>query len=115
MIPAGEEVTVPEPVPAFVTVTPEQLAPVVAEALPEPPFALVKLAVFPKVPQELLAVGLVTCTCDNFKPSRAVGPTSFSFGGEPTMDQPASLLAESTDQLIPEPPGRLSVTTIPVA
>jgi hypothetical protein len=46
LIPAGEEVTVPEPVPVFVTVTPEQLLAVAAEALPEPPFELVKLAAF---------------------------------------------------------------------
>ncbi len=43
---AGDEVTVPEPVPTFVTVTPEQLIAVVAEALPEPPAELVKLAAF---------------------------------------------------------------------
>ena len=46
LIPAGDEVTVPEPVPTFVTVTPEQLIAVVAEALPEPPAELVKLAAF---------------------------------------------------------------------
>ena len=44
LIPAGNEVTVPEPEPAFVTVTPEQLTPVVVETLPEPPLKLVKLA-----------------------------------------------------------------------
>ena len=44
LIPAGDEVTVPKPEPAFVTVTPEQLAPVVVETLPEPPLKLVKLA-----------------------------------------------------------------------
>ena len=46
LIPPGDELTVPEPEPVFVTVTPRQLAPVVAETLPEPPFELVKLAAF---------------------------------------------------------------------
>jgi hypothetical protein len=114
LIPAGVDVTVPEPVPVFVTVRPEQLIRLAADALPEPPFALAKLAMLAKEPQEPV-VGLVTCTCDTFKPSRVEGPTSFSFGGEPAMNQPASLPAASTDQSIAAPLGRLSVTTIPVA
>jgi len=46
LMPAGEEVTVPVPDPAFVTVTLEQLIAALAVALPDPPAVLVKLAAF---------------------------------------------------------------------
>src|SRR5262249_48317104 len=62
-----------------------------------------------------VGVELITWTCDTVSPFTVAGPCSTWFGAAPLIDQPASLCAPSSDQATPAPPGRLSVTAMPVA